>query len=281
MSALTLGLIAACAWGLHDFMVRFVTQKIPIGTCIITVLVVGLCLQLGLTLGTGQLVALTLDTALLGVGAGTAFTIANFGLYAAFKHGPVWLAAPIVACFSVISVAIAIASGVTVSLLQWLAVLAILCGIFMVSAFSNEKFNATHRNQPTVLYGLISAIGFSITFELGQILTAQSNEMQSALLTRIAAILITLGILIAKRLPFWAGTKALPVLAVMGLADCIAILSVVSAAGLHNAQYAAVATSMYGLLAIILAVLFLGERLNWLQWSGCLLAFTAIGFLAL
>jgi len=67
----------------------------------------------------------------------------------------------------------------------------------------------------------------------------------------------------------------------MGIADGIALACVLSAGGLPDAQYAAVAASCFGLLTIVLAWAILRERMTSLQWFGCALAFGGIGYLAL
>ncbi len=281
MSALGLGLIAALAWGVHDFLVRFITQKNAIGTCIFVVLLVGLILQSGLTLATGNLQAMTGQSAALSLGAGLSFAVAVFGLYAAFQRGPLWLAAPIVACFSVLSVGFAAVTGTHITPAQWGAVLVILCGIGIVAGFADEDQGDIPPKGLTMLYAAITAFGFTATFEFGQALTAVSNEMQSAMLTRAVTLGVAIGVLVIWKIPFWPDRRAVPVLCVMGLTDCIAILAIVSAGDLPDAQYTAVATSMYGLPAIWLASVFLKERMRALQWGGCLLAFAGLGYIAL
>lgn len=281
MSTLVLGLVAALAWGFHDFLVRFITQRTPIGSCILSVLVIGLGFQLAITLGTDSFEPLQPGTFKMMLGGGVFFVVANWGLYGAFQRGPVWLAAPVVACFSILSVALAALQGAAITLDQWLAVAAVLAGITIVSSMSQDKESNIPAKGLTVLYGLVSAVGFAGTFAFGQAATELSNEMLSALFTRMVAIGVMVGVLLAFRLPFWPGRKALGVLALMGFADCIAILSIVSAGGLANPEYTSVATSMYGLPAIWLASTFLNESMNWRQWAGCLVAFAGVGYLAL
>lgn len=281
MNTLILGLIAALAWGFHDFLVRFITQKTPIGASILTVLVIGLGFQLAITFGTQSFEPLQPGALRMMLGAGVFFVIANWGLYGAFQRGPVWLAAPVVACFSVMSVALAAILGASISLDQWLAVAVVLLGITIVSSMSQDDDTETPSKGLTVIYALVSAVGFAGTFAFGQAATELSNEMLSALLTRLVAIGVMIGVLFVFRLPFWPGREALWVLALMGLADCIAILSIVSAGGLPNPEYTSVATSMYGLPAIWFAATFLKETMNWRQWVGCLVAFAGVGYLAL
>ncbi|MEL6572853.1 MAG: DMT family transporter [Pseudomonadota bacterium] len=280
MTSLLLGFIAALAWGFHDFLVRYITQTVPISACILAVLVIGFGFQFSLTFATGRLVPMSNDAVLLSLAAGLCFVIANLGLYGSFQRGPVWLAAPLVACFAVFSVALSAATGATITPWQWFAVLMVLGGISIVSALSDDDQSDIPAKGKTVLYALISAVGFTGTFALGQAATELSNEMLSALATRLFAIAVMSAGIIAFRLPFWPGRKSLGILTLMGLADCIAILAIVSAGGKPNAEYTAVATSMYGLPAIWLAATFLNEKLNKRQWLGCLIAFAGVGYLA-
>ncbi|MDB2407404.1 DMT family transporter [Jannaschia sp.] len=280
MSALGLGVVAALAWGVHDFLVRFITQKNAIATCIFVVLLVGLVLQTGLTLATGALEPLTATSAWLALAAGLSFAVAIFGLYAAFQRGPLWLAAPIVACFSALSVGLAAMTGAEITPGQWLAVLVMLCGIGMASLFADAGQTGFPPKGRTVLYSAITAVAFTATFEFGQALTAASNEMQSAMLTRAVALCFSAAVLLLYGIPFLPERKAVPILCLMALTDSIAILAVVSAGDLPDAQYTAVATSLYGLPAIWLASVFMKERMNLAQWGGCLIAFGGLGYIA-
>jgi drug/metabolite transporter (DMT)-like permease len=67
----------------------------------------------------------------------------------------------------------------------------------------------------------------------------------------------------------------------MGLADGIALASVMAAGRLEGAQYAAVAASTFGLLTIVMAWAFLRERMSTFQWVGGAVAFAGIGYLAI
>ncbi len=111
--------------------------------------------------------------------------------------------------------------------------------------------------------------------------SAQAGELPVTLVTRLVAIALLLAGILTMKLPLWPGRKALPILMVMGLADGIALLCVLSAGHLQDARYAAVAASTFGLLTIVLAWAFVRERMSIAQWIGCCVAFLGIGYLAL
>lgn len=67
----------------------------------------------------------------------------------------------------------------------------------------------------------------------------------------------------------------------MGLCDTVALASVLFAGNLPGGTFAMVTASLFGVITIILAWVFLKERLAPLQWVGLAVTFTAIGAIAL
>lgn len=281
MSALTLGFIAAVAWGFHDICVRFVSQSAPLMASLLTVLLAGTVFHLSLMVYVADPIELPPFIIGYAVLSGLFFLLASLGLYAAFQRGPVRLVAPIIASFPVLSVAWAAVQGVQVSALQWIAVLAIVAGVSLVAALADDGIGDVPPKGRTILYAVIAAIGFAGTFAIGQWAVQYSNDMSVTLVTRLTAIVALVVAMGVLGLPFWAGRKAMPVLCMMGLADGIALICVFSAGTLPDAQYAAVAASTFGLLTIVMAWAILKECMTLTQWAGCAVAFSGIGYLAL
>lgn len=281
MNALFLGLIAALCWGFHDICVRFLSQKTPLTGCIFVVLVTGLVFHLGLMGVSDDVHALSSQAVSLSLAAGVCFVIATFGLYFAFERGPVRLVAPLIASYPILSVGLARLQGTPISPLQWGAVLAIVIGVAVVAALSDDGAEDVPAYGPTILYSLIASCGFAGTFAFGQFAADLSGELSTTLVMRLMAVGLVVAILLLFRQPFWPGKAAVPWLVAMGVADGIALYSVMSAGGLPDAQYASVTSSMFGLLTIVLAWMFLKERMTHLQWAGCIIAFCGVGTLAL
>ena len=281
MTALFLGLIAAICWGFHDICVRFLSQKTPLSGCIFIVLMTGLLFHLCMMGVKGDRLGLSPQAAWLSLGAAIFFVIATFGLYHAFERGPVRLVAPLIASYPILSVAVAAWQGTPISTLQWGAVLAIVVGVAVVAALSDDGSQTTPAFGRTIAYSLIAACGFAGTFALGQSAAEISGEMSTTLVTRLGAVAAVIAILLIFKLPFWPGRSAMPWLVAMGIADGIALFCVFSAGGLADAQYASVTSSMFGLLTIVLAWVFLKERMTLPQWAGCVVAFCGVGILAL
>ena len=282
MSALTLGLIAAFAWGFHDICVRALSQRTPLMASLLTVLLVGLLFHLCVMVVETGFTPLTRQTFWIAFISGGFFLTASLGLYGAFQRGPVKLVAPIIASYPVLSVAWALVRGAEISPWQWAAVIAIVIGVSLVAALAqHDEGEQSPPAGPTIAYALIAAIGFAGTFAMGQYASEISGHLPVTLVTRIVAICALVAGMLVLRLPFWPGKSALFVLFLMGLADGIALLCINAAGSLPNPQYAAVASSCFGLITIVMAWAFLRERMTAAQWLGCAIAFAGIGYLAL
>lgn len=281
MSALSLGIIAAFAWGFHDICVRYLSQRTPLMASLLVVLIFGLLFHIGVMVVDDGFAPLTPQTTWMALVSGTFFLMASLGLYGAFQRGPVKLVAPIIASYPVLSLAWALARGAQITAWQWGAVIAIIVGVSLVAALAQHDDEDNPPAGPTIAFSLVAAVGFAGTFAVGQYASEISGHLPVTLVTRIMALALLIGAMGALHLPFWAGWRALPVLALMGIADGIALLCLLAAGGLPDAQYAAVASSCFGLLTILMAWTFLREKMTPPQWVGCAIAFSGIGYLAL
>lgn len=281
MTALKFGLIAALCWGIHDVTIRYLSKSVSLLAALFTVLVVGALFQATVLVVTPGGFAVESSATLLACCAGLAFLVASIGLYFAFERGPVRVVAPLIASYPILSVLFALLSGARVSLAEWIAVLAIVLGVALVAILSDKARDDAPPLIPTIALSLISACGFASTFKLGQMAAEISGELPTTLITRITALLCLAAIIGLRRLPFYAGHRALIPLCIMGLLDGIALLSVISAAPLANPEYASVASSTFGMLTIILAWAFLKERMSPGQWGACVMSFAGIAYLAL
>ncbi|MEM9577850.1 MAG: DMT family transporter [Pseudomonadota bacterium] len=281
MSALALGLLAALCWGIHDITIRYLSKSVPLMAALLTVLIVGAVFQASILAVLSATFVFEPRALALACGAGVAFLFANLGLYYAFERGPVRIVSPLIASYPILSILFAVASGASVSVFDWVAVLAIVIGVGLVAAVSDPAEDHSPPLGPTVVFSLISACGFAGTFKLGQLAAEVSGELPATLIARLTALVCLVLVIGYKAGPFFPGRRALIPLCIMGLLDGIALLSVISAAPLANPEYASVAASVFGMLTILLAWAFLKERMSAPQWAACLLTFAGIAFLAL
>ena len=282
MSALALGVVAAFAWGVHDLLVRRASRRAHIPSCLLVVLLAGAVAQVPLAFpargDAGALLAPDALVTLLVTGA--AFVLASYAMYRAFEIGPVRVVAPAIGAYPIATTLFASAGGASVGASRWVAVLVVVASIALVASGTRGTRDAPFPLARTLLWSSLSAIGFAATFALGQGLSARFDSALVSLATRLAAALV-LGVGVAL-VSGWRrpASRDLPVLGLMGGLDALALGVVLHAGGLPDAVLASVAASLFGVVTIVLARVFLSESMSGRQWVGVGVAFTAIGWLS-
>jgi drug/metabolite transporter (DMT)-like permease len=282
MLALICGLTAACAWAVHDLLVRKIGQEAPILPMMLSVLAAGT-------------VALVLPTALIAewqmmtgpaygfsAAAGLAYVLGMGGLYRALSLAPVRIVAPILGSFPMISLGFAAIGGKAVSGIELAAVLAIVGGITIVALAGRAEEGADHstRMGEAMLWSVAGTVGFATTFWLAQEGARQGDEMASIAVTRLVALAAVFAIVLAARAPWRAPKGTGRSLAVMGVLDAIAISLVTISGRLPNPEYAAISSSLFGVLTILLAWKILKEAVLPTQWLGIVTVFAGIAALS-
>jgi len=280
-NAVTMGLIAALAWGIHDFAVRLSSRSQPLMITLLSVLFFGMVFHTLLLIWSGAFAAVPTAAVGLSVMAGVCYLLAAIGLYIAFSRGPVKLVAPIIGSYPIVSLVLASMKGVPSNPAQWGAVLAIMLGVSVVAFSSDYDDTGGYAVMPTIVVSLLAAVGFAFTFELGQTAASYADEEMTILITRLVALGVLFLALIVTRRPVLPDIKTLPLLAFMGLMDTLALFCVLSAGGLDDAHFAAATSSIFGLVTVLLCWLFLRERLSLIQWSGVAVTFGGIAYLGL
>jgi len=259
--------------------VRYVSQTNGMLASIFTVLTIGsiimapVCIYLG---NWPDLTTIALQKALV---SGTFFGLALIALYQAFAIGPVRLVSPIVGSFPIMSVGLSLWSGQSLELFQILAVLIVVGGITLVA--KGENTTTSEKRLVAILWAVSAAFAFFISFAYGQSATADGAELPIIWVSRLAAIFIICVIALLFRASLRPKLSQIPLLSVMGLLDGVALAVVLYAGTQAFAAFATVTASIFGLITIILAWAFLGEKMTNLQWLGVGMVFSAIAYLAL
>lgn len=279
MLTLGFGLIAALAWGIHDICVRFVGARVGILPALATVLIAGSTLVAPISFVAGDWFTMGWPSIQASVASGLAYTIGCIGLYNAFSIGPVRLVAPIMGAYPVLSIGWSAINGTPVSALQWLALGMVIGGVALVAILSNDE-ETQHRRRAAIAYSLMGGVGFATAFAFGQHATLSGSELPVILIARLTASVCVLAIALATRASFGGIRPFILILLTMGALDALALGIVIAAGQLPNPEYAAVSASIFGLITVILARLFLREHMSPGQWGGVLITFAGIGYLA-
>lgn len=279
MIALSLGLLAALFWGLHDFTVRRVGGKADVAAMFALVTVFGLIPLVPLAVIVGGWGAIGPQQMGLALAAGVGTVCANIALYHAFTLGPVALVAPICGSYPVLSVLFAIARGQEAGLQEWLAVLAVVAGVAIVAR--GEGGASSGSRVAAAGWAAFASLSFAVTFGLAQWSAETGAHLPVTAITRVTALAIAL-IWLMQRRPGTAGLRSIwPALLLMGMLDVGAVSAVTLAGGMENAEYAAIASSIFGIVTILLAWQFLKEPMKAVQWAGVVLVFAGIAALGM
>jgi drug/metabolite transporter (DMT)-like permease len=283
MLALSFGLGAALLWAVHDLLARKLSQGAALLPILLVVLVAGTAGLLPVALLTGGWQAMTGKAWLVASLSGLAFAVAIGGLYKAFSLAPVRVVSPVVGAYPLLILLIAVAQGRPVSGGDWLAVLAIVVGIAIVAIAPRDDAPEGYAASPGVAmaWATLSAVGFAVTFALAQEATRLGSELPVMVAGRIVALVAILALMIWHRGSLAPQRGHFGVLGLMGLLDALALGLVTASGSLPRAEYASVASSLFGVLTVLLAAWFLKERVRPVQWLGIACVFGGIAALGL
>lgn len=277
MTSLLLGLAAAVMWGLHDFLVRRVSQQTAVAPLLFVSLLAGCVALAPVSLSSGDWGRLTGKDVGLALASGFVYAFACYGIYRAFALGPVRVVAPISGAYPMLSVGWAALSGEEIGLAQWLAVLVIVGGIALVAR--SGEVGAERVSLAAIGWAVMASTGYGLTFVLGQAASAAGAELATSLIARGMA-LAAVAVLVLAGGGFGGVRRWLGPLVLMGVLDVIALTSVLAAGGFAHPEYAAVAAAPFGVITILLAWAFLAEPMRAVQWAGVAAVFAAIAYLA-
>jgi drug/metabolite transporter (DMT)-like permease len=284
MNSALLGSLAALAWGVHDFIARYPSRAIgPVNTALGVTLAGLFALGLWLVLS-GEPLDIVWHSLWLTAATGFCYAVATMSLYAALAIGPLSVVAPIAGSYPALAVLFALAAGERPSLVQWLAVAAVMAGVVAVAqrrgGHDDDAEAPSGRARTYVGLALVASLGFALAFTSGQAAVPVFGEAQSALLARLFGLLaVALCYLHAS--VTWRMTQAsVPLIGAMGLLDVVALITVISAAAFPDAALATVTSSAFGAVTVVLARILLNERISPLQFLGLVLIFGGVVVLA-
>lgn len=289
MISLYLGLVAALCWGVHDLCIRLVASRMKIELALLIVLVAGLLILAPIAIVKGDWVSMTRTGIGLSAVAGVSYVSGLYAVYRAFAIGPVRLVAPIVGAYPILSMSWAATQGRMPSYDQIAAVLVIVLGVGLIAALSDGVSHAsgpgdtetrTHDTKRAAIFWAIGgAVGFPVTFALGNLAVGHGSELPVTLITRACAALALFCVILSAKARLQLVGVPWKILILMGVLDVTAMGSVQAAARYPNPEFAAVAASIFGMLTIILAWALLKERMTPGQWVAATLVFAGIGYL--
>jgi drug/metabolite transporter (DMT)-like permease len=289
-----LGLTGALCWGSADFAARFSSRRIGAFRALFFMQFFGFVLLSAYLKWSGgfsrvapgwQPWALAAVAGLLNVGA-------SLALYHSFEVGTLSIVGPVSSCYPALTVVLSLWSGEQIHWVRGTGLAVTLLGvIFASTSFSSLKKGAGDSEVESPVARLSKGVGWAIAAALGfgamfwflgfHVLPAVGAPV-SVWVMRLTSI-VSLAVVAAP-----AGKSlALPrgavwwALFAAGILDTSAFLA--TNAGLQSGQVSVVSVlaSLYGAVTVLLAWIFLRERLEISQWLGIAMIFVGIVLVSL
>lgn len=285
MDAVLWGLATALGWGIADFFARYTARGFgtlfSVAAMLLTsslILTVMVTFQNGvIAWHWGSLHFLLLGS--LGVVLGTSL------LYRGLARGPVSLVATIMASYPAFNLVLAVALGIAISLGQWVLMALVMAGVVTVSKASKgidspERHNAKELTT-TITIAVVSALSMAVGLAGLQLAAQHYGEWGTLLFSRWAgALLALMAILVCRPAMPAFNSRLAGILVLQGLLDGGAYLSLLY--GSHGAGMAivVVVASCFTVVTLVLARIFLKERMGVMQRLGILMVIGGVTGLA-
>jgi len=295
--AIILGLTGALCWGGADFAARFASRRVGAYRTLFFMQFFGfiaLSVYLKFRGGFFEGIAPGWHPWALAALAGVINMIASLSLYYSFQIGVMSIVAPVSSAYPALTVALAIASGERIMALRGAGLAVTLVGVILaattftppaanpvnersVSAKETATKETAHLSKG-VGWALLAALGFGVLFWfLGFYVVPAVGPTISVWVIRLTSFTV----LALAAIPAGQSLK-LPIgsvwwqLAAVGFLDTAAFVA--NNAGLHTGQVSVVSVlaSLYGAVTVLLAWIFLREKLERSQWLGIVLIFAGI-----
>src|SRR5271169_1109979 len=288
--AIILGLTRALSWGAADFAARFASRQIGAYRTLFFMQFFGflaLSVYLKSTGGFSHGIAPGWHPWAMAVAAGLLNVLASLALYHSFEHGTLSIVGPVSSSYPALTVALALLSGERIHALRGIGMAVTLAGVILAAMSFAPKANDASAPGGTssggylsrgVGWAILAAVGFGFMFWfLGFHVVPLVGDAVSVWVMRLTA-LVSLALAAAptsQTLKFPRG-KVWWLLLAVGILDTAAF--VVNNAGLSTGQVSVVSVlaSLYGAFTVLLAWMFLRERLERSQWLGIVLIFIGI-----
>jgi drug/metabolite transporter (DMT)-like permease len=194
------------------------------------------------------------------------------GLFKAFSLGPVSLVGPITAGYPVLAVLWGVFNGLEPTLLQWACVGATLMGAIIVarSGEADGGINAVDPGKmPQLLFfATMAALGYASSIVLGQQAALTVGEVDATWLSRPVALLVLLPfVYFDGKSGVLSRNQWIAIIVMSGL-DVAGVIAVNSSGHYPGKEFAGIGISAYGAIAVILAMIFLKEKVSRGQWVG-------------
>lgn len=268
--AILYGLLSAISWGAGDFSGGLAAKRTNVYSVVVHAEWIGALGLVAAALVFGE--PIPSGTAMAwGAIAGIAGGIGLTALYAGLARGRMGIIAPFSAVLAAaLPVLLAALTEGTPSLVTLLGFALALAAVWLLARPDTAGFRLHDFGLPVV-----AGLGFGLFF-IGVHRAGNEAVFWPLVAARLTALVVILVIALVQRQPLVPPRSTVALIALAGLLDAGGNLFFAQAARTGRLDVAAVLASLYSATTVLLAWLFLGERVDRAQAVGLLAAFAAI-----
>jgi drug/metabolite transporter (DMT)-like permease len=274
--AVLLALASSVTWGIADFGGGLVSRRLSTVAVTVVSQTAGFAALLIVFGARGAHLDGRSFAIGLAAGAGGGAGLAAF--YRALAVGTMSIVSPIVACGAVVPFALSIATGERPSTLALAGAGVALAGAVLASA--EERRAAARERAHAVALAAVAAGALGLfTYFLG-LGSREGTALSTLVGARVGSLTLLLVLALALRAPLRLGRQALLPVAAVGLCDVSANALFALASGHGLLALVSVLGSLYPVMTVLLAYVFLDERLTPLQLAGVGVAVAGVAALS-
>lgn len=276
------GLTTALCWGTADLFARFATLRIGTFRTMLYMQAIGLVLLTAAMPGIGGWGHLADGSGwrpwAWGILAGCLNTTATLALYRSFEIGKMSVVAPVSASYPALTMLLSVLTGERLTLLRVAGIALTIAGVVMVArgeAATGDANVASDAARPAkrhlgVGWALVSGAGFGVMFWLlGLRVVPLIGSSGSVWIIRLTSVVGTLLAMMALRRAMTPpGRGEIGWVAGIGLLDTTAYVFNNFGMRMEQVSVVSVLASLYGAVTVLLAAVFLREKVSGLQWAG-------------
>jgi len=279
MEVAVLALLGALSWGTGDFFGGLASRRAHVLTVLVLSQAVGLAGVAAWAVASGDSPPGLADI-VPAVGAGAAGAAGLAALYRGMAIGAMGIVAPISALSPAVPLAVDLVRGDAPAAVQWAGIATALTGVVLLAREPGRTTTRGTGLAAGVSLALVAALGFGL-FVVGLDAASDGGATWAVVVARTSSTLVALCAVLLVSVPLRPPGGLLPAIAAVGVFDTTANALVAVATTYGSAGIVAVLSALYPLTTILLARVFLSERLDRPRRVGGALALAGAALVAI
>ncbi|MCP4389754.1 MAG: DMT family transporter [Gammaproteobacteria bacterium] len=270
MSGYLWGMISALGYGTGDFVARFTGKALGANTAVFGVFLTGSLLLSVSFLFFPAEINFSWHNAWLLALAGIANMLMLVLLFTALARGPISIAAPIVASHPALILVILLLLGVIPTMMEMVGLVVVILGVAFLSR-QTAHFTASDEMTPaylqkTIFIALAANVAYAVQVIAAQQIAIEYGSLQAAWATRVFGLLAILIVFVGKGERIVIPIRWWPIVIVHGCLDAAGVFALVLGSLSSGRIAAAVISSAFPVVTVLLASLFIKEAVSGKQW---------------